>query len=201
MVWRRLTSNCLSSCVLACLWVGMGKAAAEDRAPAAADKQRPSAEVTPLPPIEESVPLKAIAVKKILVWQEPQTLVAQLGELTSNDAIGRWAKEVLPLLRKLGPEMSQRSEKAATTLQELQAMAAKATPLEAVAGDKATLLGLSRARYALVRRIDVWSEVYRIGASNQAEAQAPLPDPAAMQACQAEIDALLQDRPERAAWE
>ena len=100
--------------------------------------------------------------------------MAQLGELTSNEATGRWAKEVLRLLRELGPEISGQPEKAAATLQELQGLAAKETSLEAAVGDRAALLGLSRARYALVRRIDVWSEVCRIGASNEAEAQGPL---------------------------
>ena len=201
MSWQRFASIWLSSCLLGCVWVGVGKAATVESAPTAAAGQSLPFEVAPLPPVEENAAVQKVAARKILVWQEPQTLVAQLGELTSNDAADRWGKEVLQLLRKLGPEMSRQPEKAATTLQELQGLAAKATLLETAVRDKASLLGLCRARYALVRRLDVWSEVCRIEASSQTEAQAPLIDPAAMETCLAEIDALLQGRPERAAWE
>ena len=125
----------------------------------------------------------------------------QLGELTSNDGDRPLGQGRPPLAAELGPEMSGQPEKAAATLQELQALAAKEASFESAVGDRALLLRLSRARYALVRRLDVWSEVCRIEAAGHVQAPGPLIDPAAMQACLAEIDAVFQDRPERAAWE
>ena len=140
-------------------------------------------------------------MKDELQWPQPDALLAQLGELSSSEASGRWAKDVVRLLQKLGPEMSRQPEVAAATLRQLEELAAKAMLLETALKDQAVIQGLSRAEHALSRRIDIWQHVQQIEAAGLPESPLPVIDAQALPACLAAIDAMLAGKPERNAWQ
>ena len=170
----------------------------EPPTPAATHAPADSEPLAPLPPLPPPAPLPA---REAFDWPEPEHLAAQLDELASHEATAHWAKQTLRLIRKLGPEMSQYSEKATATLQRLEEAAAQATGLRAAIKDRAIVEELSRAEHALVRRLDVWKAVEQVRASGLAESPLPVLDPHVLRSCVADIDAMLGDAPERAAWE
>ncbi len=134
-------------------------------------------------------------------WPEPETLLSQLDALASHATTSRWAQQTLKLVHTLGPEVSGRSAKAATTLRQLDQMVAQAILLETVAKDKLVGQDLSRAHHALARRVDVWRHVCEVESPEASAAALPIADPQALAACLADVDRMLGDGPERAAWE
>ncbi len=153
-----------------------------------------NAVVTHLPPT-------SVVAKEPFDWQEPAALWSQLGELATHATTSRWADEAAHLVRKLGPEMTQRSAEAATTLQQLDEVATQAILLEGTIKDKATLQSFSRAEHSLARHVDVWKKLRPIEIPGPAEAQLPTIDPRAMATAISQIDAMLRGKPEQDAWE
>ena len=110
-------------------------------------------------------------------WQEPDTLLARLDELTRHDATKGWATETGRLVRRLGPATLANPAEAADILRQLDQRRSEVSPLVAAVRNKTVAQSLSRAGHALERRLDVWTQLAQLQPSAPASANCCRPTP------------------------
>ncbi len=93
-------------------------------------------------------------------WPKPVALIDSLEKLRDPSAL-RWRDQVNKAFDELATIQSVDSVRAQTQLNGLAQLAEQATSLAPVAKDHLTKTGLLSARYAILRRLDVWNSMRR----------------------------------------
>jgi hypothetical protein len=162
---------------------------------------RPAAPV-PAPAIEPPVdkppvePDDAAAALATSAWPLPRVLLEQLTSLMQEDRQLVWPERAIGLVHEL---CQSDTDYAATKniLEQLRDLATHDASLPPV--DSSMAAGITRARYALVRWVDIWSAAAALRELPIAE-RAGRPSPERIGVCLAEFDALPRNETAKDAW-
>jgi len=135
-----------------------------------------------------------------VAWEKPESLLAQLRELTTQRATRAWAAEACRLVERLGPAVSGGSEQTYSILRRLDELASEATPLAGTLNERAQMRKLLRAACALKRRLGVWRHVVQYGIPAAAGIEDAPQGSQRLALALAEIDAVTADSTEGKAW-
>ncbi len=160
-------------------------------------EQKSGQSPSPPPPSSEGPAEVAVAEP---AWQTPVALIERLDKLADEPSVAPWARETGRLVQKLGPDMAAEDGQPTEVIEELRALQRDAEPLAAALDDGALARELRRTAYALSRRLDVWQQVVTAQESTPLANQQPAVDPQRLRSCLAEIDAVIANSSEGAAW-
>jgi len=93
------------------------------------------------------------------IWCPPESLYAQLAQLTHDEPTAAWAAAALGQVHRLGQTVDDGEELAPEIFAQLRATVDQADPLAGRLADSALATRLRRAGYALRRRLDVWQRI------------------------------------------
>jgi len=155
-----------------------------------------SPEQVVLPPAADSLAAEPVKVS----WEEPESLLAQLRELTAEAAAHDWAAEVCRLVERLGPAVGSGSEQTESILRRLDELASEATPLAATLNQRVQMRKLLRAACALKRRLGVWRHVVQYGIPPAAGIEDAPQSSQRLALVLSEIDAVTAGSTEGKAW-
>ena len=134
-------------------------------------------------------------------WPEPETLLSQLDALASHATTSRWGSRPSSWSTRWGrrcPGGRQRRPRRCGSWTKWWRRRFSWKPSPRTSWSGKTCL---RAHHALARRVDVWRHVCEVESPEASAAALPIADPQALAACLADVDRMLGDGPERAAWE
>lgn len=169
--------------------------------PASPDLHYPNTGLEPLtPPAPPDLENYHIKTNKLKSWTAPTALLSMLDELSKAKHSSGWADETAQLVRDLGPAIAGDSDEAASILDRLEKSHVEAIRLADSSSDWPLARKLRQASYAIERRLDVWREVVRLGASSLVEAELPKADSKRLSMCLAEMDRVMKTSPEGQYW-
>ncbi len=103
-----------------------------------------------------------------IAWQEPESLLERLSELTSERATAAWATETERLVNRLGYVATKGRhgiDEAAAIIGRLDKLAIEASSFASSIADRSVAKKLLRAAHALKRRLDPWRYIVRFDAA------------------------------------
>jgi hypothetical protein len=133
-------------------------------------------------------------------WVEPSQLMLQLDDLSKHEATRAWASEVAADIRKLGPAISAGTPETTEILQHLELLTRRSPTLLLKVNDDVAAQKLSRTSHALLRHVNVWNQIGKMGGMAAADVPLPAVDPREINKCLSEIDQLTGNSTEGHAW-
>ncbi len=130
------------------------------------------------------------------VWPLPRVLIEQLQQLAGAEPAAAWASEAIKLVQEICEQGSATAHPTADNLRHLRLLAEGDV---AAISDPVLNARLTRARYALVRWLDVWESAMAL-AENMASQPSEQPRPEALAAKLAQVEAILRRHPNGASW-
>jgi len=133
-------------------------------------------------------------------WPEPVSLVEQLGQLAEQEGTRGWASNTAALVERLGAAARTAPDRAAAILDRLEELEASAGLLGQSLAEEPLAQDLSRAGYAVTRRLRVWRPILSDGvlpAEAPAESQG---DPTRLALALANAETLLGDSEAGRSW-
>ncbi len=174
---------------------------AETIKPGPLDANYPNTGLEPLKPLGPAgLERTDSARKESTPWTEPASLISLLDELGKAKESSDWAAEAGRLVHELGPAITGNSDEAGAILDRLADLRLEGLRLADSITDWPLARNLRQASYAIERRLGVWREVERLGASALVEADKPKLDSRRMSMCLAEIDNLMNTSAEGRQW-
>lgn len=168
------------------------QAAAGPVAPPELDGPSSEADLAEAPPSEPASPEPAP-----FAWPLPRTLIAQLAQLSQDNAYAPWAGQAAQWIHQLCREGVADEQRAKDLFASLRGLA-DSSSVVAVADSQAESR-VVRVRYALARWVDIWEHAARMeNALPAATTQAQEPD--RMSACLADVDAFTRKGANGAGW-
>jgi len=131
---------------------------------------------------------------------ELEALWDRLDDVAWECETGAWAIEVRRLARKVLASIAEGSLDASADLDRLSRLADDAEALAAGLGQDPLASKVRRVEYALRRRLDVWSQVLRLGAAAAPPADPGEPDAERLAACLDRVDSMTSTTPEGRGW-
>ena len=140
------------------------------------------------------------ARKELSHWTEPASLLSLLDEIGKAKQSSGWASETGRLVHDLGPAVASGSDQAGEILDRLADSRLEAMRLADSIDAGPLSRKLRQAAYAIERRLEVWREIQRLGASAMVETDKPKFDSGHMSMCLAEIDNLTKTSADGRQW-
>jgi hypothetical protein len=152
------------------------------------------------PPASYGLERSNTAEKESAAWTEPAALLSILDELGKSKESSDWAGETAQLVRELGSAITGDSDQAGVILDRLADLRTEALHIADSSSDRSLARKLRQASFAIDRRLDVWREIERLGASAFVEADGPKLDSRRLSTCLAEVDGLMKTSAEGRQW-
>jgi hypothetical protein len=135
-----------------------------------------------------------------LSWPYPQELGERLGELAQDQQCLTWCHAVQAALGELNGSETLGSPQAATSLSHLRELLAQGFALAETVRDPAAQSRLTRAAYALKRRLAVWSQIAAVTAGAEHPASLSVLDTEYLSRVFDQVDAKLAEHKNGPKW-
>jgi hypothetical protein len=140
-------------------------------------------------------------------WHDPDVLLEQLKPLETAKPTADWAKKVSQAIQALNCAMTDKSSEIDRELETLESLSQQSPILLSVVDDLSTRRKLSKAHFALKRRLDAWKAIAQLvqtpannGNATDARNAFQAADPERLSACLTEVDGLMGNSSEAQAW-
>jgi hypothetical protein len=142
-------------------------------------------------------PVESQPSKKTNTWCPPESLYAQLRQLSDEPPAAAWAKQAIEEVRRLGEAVdAHHANRTSAVCASLRNCINQAERLADELDEPSLATRLRRAAYAIRRRLDVWRSVL----PPEQLAEAPKADPDRLRLVVADVGAMVSVSPNGLAW-